>query len=277
MYPYKLGINVQGGQGGLNIPQHIELIKEVGFDGFFTSWDPNRTEAWAETGAKCGLIYTSIHAPFSHEHRIWNGGEEGEAETNRLIACVEDCARFDIPVMVLHTINGFSPQTPAAPTEVGFESYARIIEAGNRFGVKLAFENTEHEEFLHAVMERFWNEPCLGFCYDTGHECCYRNSDIMERYGEKLCHTHLDDNLGVTGDIITWYDDSHLPMGDGIVDFRRAINKIEQSGYRGVLTCELSMKHKPERDTHQKYETMAVEEFYELALERMKWVRAGAL
>ena len=277
MYPYKLGINVQGGQGGLTVPQHIELIASVGFDGFFTGWDPNRTEAWAETGAKCGLCYTSIHAPFSKEHRIWLGGDEGKIETDRLIACAEDCARFDIPVMVLHTINGFSQRTPDAPTEVGLESYARIIEAGNRCGVKLAFENTEREEFLHAVMDRFGNEPCVGFCYDTGHEFCYRNSDVMARYGEKLCHTHLDDNFGVTGDVITWYDDAHLPMGDGAVDFRRAMQKIEQSGFRGVLTCELSMHHKPERDTHRKYEAMAVEEFYALALERMKMLRDGTI
>lgn len=269
----KLGINVQGGQGALTVPEHLKLIKSVGWDAFFTSWDPSRTEAWANTGAQNGLIYTSIHAPFSHEHRIWNGGTDGEAETQRMIACIIDCARFDIPVMVLHTINGFSEKKPSAPTQTGLDNYARIIEAGNRYGVKLAFENTESEEFLETIMRAFWDAPCLGFCYDSGHECCYRNSDMLSLYGEKLCHTHLDDNFGVTGDIITWYDDSHLPLGDGVIDFNRVMNRIEATGYDGILTCELTMKNKPERNTHEKYAAMAVEDFYALALNRARKVR----
>lgn len=277
MKNYKFGINVLGGMGDLTVPQHIELLKQIGWNGFFTGWDHANLEKWAETGAKNGLLYTSIHAPFSHEYRIWNGGEDGEKEIATMIACIEDCARFDIPVMVLHTMNGFSPKTPAAPTEVGLDGYARIIEAGNKHGVRLAFENTEREEFLAAVMQKFQNEPCLGFCYDTGHEQCYRNSDVMALYGEKLAHTHFDDNFGVTGDVITWYDDAHLPMGDGIVDWKRVMDSIDASGYDGVLTCELSMRDKPERDVHGAYKDMPVAEFYALALDRMKKVAQRAL
>ena len=276
-HSYQFGINVQGGQGGLNVPQHIALIKETGWDAFFTSWDPNRTEVWANTGAQNGLIYTSIHAPFSKEHRIWLGGEEGDFETQRLIDCAIDCARFDIPVMVLHTINGFSKRTPAAPTQVGLDSYARIIDAATKHGVKLAFENTEREEFLAAVMQTFGDADAVGFCFDSGHEFCYRNSDMLARYGSKLCHTHLDDNLGVTGDIITWYDDAHLPMGDGTVDWKGVMDRIEACGYRGVLTCELSMKDKPERDLHGAYRNMPVDQFYALALDRMKKLVAREL
>ena len=139
----KLGIALMG--------DHVNMIGQIGWDAFFTGWDRNNIERWANEAAQNGLLYTSIHAPFSHEYRIWNGGEDGENEIKTMISCIEDCARFDIPVMVLHTMNGFSPKTPAAPTEVGLDGYARIIEAGNRHGVKLAFENTEREEFLAAT------------------------------------------------------------------------------------------------------------------------------
>lgn len=276
MKQYKFGIGILGG-GGMTIPQHIELLRQIGWDAFFTGWDPSKTEKWAETGAKNGLLYSSIHAPFSNEQHIWNGGEDGERVIANLIACIEDCARFDIPVMVLHTMNGFSSKTPAAPTQTGLDGYARIIEAGNRHGVRLAFENTEREEFLAAVMQKYWNEPCLGFCFDTGHELCYRNSDMMALYGEKLCHTHFDDNFGVTGDVITWYDDAHLPMGDGNVDWQRVMDRIEACGYDGVLTCELAMGDKPERHVHGAYVNMPVDQFYALALDRMKKVAARQL
>ena len=277
MKQYKLGINVQGGMGGLTVPQHITLIRQIGWDGFFTGWDPNRTAVWADTAARCGLQYTSIHAPFSREYHIWNGTEEGEQIVKQLIDCVTDCAHHAIPVMVLHTMNGFSPKTPAAPTQVGLDNYARIIEVASKLGVTLAFENTEREEFLAAVMQAFGSDPCVGFCYDTGHEQCYRNSDVMALYGHKLCHTHFDDNIGVTGDVITWYDDAHLPMGDGIVDWKHVMDSIDASGYEGVLTCELSMRDKPERDLHGAYESMPVERFYALALERMRRVATRTL
>lgn len=270
MMKNKLGISIMGGAGGWSTTQHISLVKQIGWDAFFTAWDHSHVEEWAETGAKNGLLYTSIHAPFSREYHIWNGTEEGDMIVKQLIDCATDCARFDIPVMVLHTMNGFSPKTPAAPTQVGLDNYARIIEAGNRLGVKLAFENTEREEFLAAVMQKFRDEPSVGFCYDTGHEQCYRNSDMMALYGDKLCHTHFDDNFGVTGDTITWYDDAHLPMGDGIVNWKRVMDSIDACGYTGVLTCELTTKNKPERSTQGKYLNMPIDAFYALALDRAR-------
>ncbi|MBQ9802315.1 MAG: sugar phosphate isomerase/epimerase [Clostridia bacterium] len=254
--------------------EHLEMIKGAGYDAFFNYWD-NNTEVWANKAAQLGLIYTSIHAPSSREHHIWNGGEKGEAEMAKLHACLGDCARFDIPVMVLHTINGFDPNMPAAPTEVGLEAYAKLVEEANRLGVTLAFENTEREEFLAAVMERFKNEPCLGFCYDSGHEHCYRNSDMLTLYGDKLCHTHIDDNFGQTGEIVTWFDDSHLPPLDGSVDWKRVMNALDKTGFDGVLSLEMTMKNKPERSTHGAYTDMPPADYYALVLERAKRLASG--
>lgn len=192
-----------------------------------------------------------------------------------LLDCLEDCARFDIPTMVLHTINGFDAATPAVPTQVGLDAYARVVEKANRLGVKLAFENTEREEFLAAVMEHFKNEPCISFCYDSGHEHCYRNSDMLSLYGDKLCHTHLDDNFGQTTDVVTWFDDSHLPPLDGTVDWRRVMNKLSELGFNDVLSFEMTMKNKPQRKTHDGYVSMPPAEYYALVLERAKRLRDG--
>ena len=271
-----LGINVMAGHGGTTVPEQIALLKAVGWDAFFTPWDPKHTELWANAGAKNGMIYTSIHAPFSMEHRIWIGGEEARTEVRRLIACAEDCARYEIPVMVLHTINGFSERTPKMPTQVGLDYFGEIIEAGNRLGIRLAFENTEREEFLQTVLDTYKDEPSIGFCFDSGHEFCYRNSDLLTRYGDLLVHTHLDDNFGVTGDEITWYDDSHLPLGDGSVDFTHVMERIDRIGYTGVLSCELTTKNKPQRNTHGAYVEMPLEEFYKLALDRVRRIVRGA-
>lgn len=267
----KLGINAMT---VVKLPpaEHLEMIRGAGWDAFFNYWD-GKTEVWAEKAAQLGLTFTSIHAPSSREHHIWNGSEEAAHELAMLHNCLADCARFDIPVMVLHTINGFDAKMPQAPTAVGLDSYARLVDDAVRLGVKLAFENTEREEFLAAVMQKFANEPLVGFCYDSGHEHCYKNSDMLALYGDRLCHTHLDDNFGSVGDEITWFDDSHLPPLDGTVDFARVMTALDRLGYDGVLSFEMTMKNKPQRNTHDRYQTMPPAEYYALVLERARRVR----
>jgi sugar phosphate isomerase/epimerase len=246
-------------------------MKSVGFEAFFTDWVPEKTEEIANAAARLGMFQQSIHSPFSKEYKVshlWNGGEEGEFVTKSLIECVEDCGRFDIPVMVIHPFIGFKDHTP---TQTGLDNYARVIEAANKAGVKLGFENVEGEEYLAAIMERFWNEPSLGFCLDTGHEMCYnRHKDMLALYGEKLCHTHFNDNLGVRGEEITFHDDLHLMPTDGIADWHGIMERIRKTGYDGILMSELTFTNRPGKNgIEHKYAEMTVEDFMREAYEKI--------
>ena len=265
-----LGLATMGNTGLSSIEQ-IRIMKSVGFEAFFTGWSPKNTEAIANEAARLGMHQQSIHSPFSKEYKVshlWNGGEEGEFVTKALIECVEDCARFDIPVMVIHPFIGFKDHTP---TQTGLDNYARVIEAANKGGVRLGFENVEGEEYLAAIMKQFWNEPSLGFCLDTGHEMCYnRHKDMLALYGEKLCHTHFNDNLGVRGEEITFLDDLHLMPTDGIADWHGIMERIRRTGYDGILMSELSYANKPGKNgVEHKYAELSVEEFMTTAYEKI--------
>ena len=269
MAKQKLGLATM--RCGLDHVEQMKIMKNVGFEAFFTDWVPEKTEEIANEAARLGLFQQSIHSPFSKEYKVshlWNGGEEGEFVTNSLIKCVGDCGRFDIPVMVIHPFIGFKDHTP---TQVGLDNYARVIEAANKAGVKLGFENVEGEEYLAAIMERFWNEPSLGFCLDTGHEMCYnRHKDMLALYGEKLCHTHFNDNLGVRGEEITFHDDLHLMPTDGIADWHGIMERIRKTGYDGILMSELSFANKPGKNgIEHKYAEMSVEQFMSEAFEKI--------
>lgn len=264
--PYKLGINILGNTEQYSTTEQFDMLKDAGFDAFFTGWNPLRTDAWANDAAKKGLYYQSIHSPFTKVHKMWKEGEEGIAVTNELIECARDCARHDIPVMVIHTFIGFKDHTP---TQTGIDNYSRVVEEANKLGIKLGFENVEGEEYLAAVMKAFWNEPCCGFCFDTGHELCYNGGkDMMALYGEKLCHTHFNDNLGVREVPEPWHNDLHLTMGDGIVDWDNVMNRIEKVGYHDILMCELTLSNKPGMHYHDKYNAMTLPEFYKYAYDR---------
>lgn len=269
MAKQKLGLATM--RCGLDHIEQIKIMKNVGFEAFFTDWVPEKTEEIANAAARLGMFQQSIHSPFSGEYKVrflWDGGEAGDFVTNSLIKCVEDCGRFDIPVMVIHPFIGFKDHTP---TQVGLDNYARVIEAANKAGVKLGFENVEGEEYLAAIMERFWNEPSLGFCLDTGHEMCYnRHKDMLALYGEKLCHTHFNDNLGVRGEEITFHDDLHLMPTDGIADWHGIMERIRKTGYDGILMSELSCANKPGKNgIEHKYAEMSVEEFMKEAFDKI--------
>lgn len=193
---YSVGINVLGG-AGLSQAQHIALIAEAGWDAFFTGWDPDRIGKWADAGARAGLTYASVHAPFGEVNRMWEAGDAAEHVRNDLVACATDCGRYGIPVMVLHPFIGFRDHTP---NRIGIDNFRRVVEAADRAGIALSFENVEGEEYLAALMDAFSDCPHVGFCLDTGHELCYnRGKNMMALYGDRLNHTHFNDNRGVSG------------------------------------------------------------------------------
>lgn len=268
MSHYKLGINIVE-KIEMDTLDQMECIKNIGFDAFFTEWRPRRTEEIAEKAAKLGLYQQSIHSPFSGKcdvSHLWNAAEDSEHVKQTLIDCLTDCSRFDIPIMIIHPFIGFNDHTP---TEYGLNNFADIIEAADKLNVKLAFENVEGEEYLAAIMKRFGNEKCVGFCLDTGHEMCYnRHKDMLALYGDKLIHTHLNDNLGVRGEEITFYDDLHLMPTHGIADWHNIMERISKTGYGDVLMSELTYSTRPGKNgvTHD-YTALTAEGFYAQAYE----------
>ncbi len=270
---FKLGINLLD-DTGLSPNEHIALLSRVGWDGFFTDWEPELTAAYADAAKAHGLLYSSIHAPFTGMWNMWELHdtpgirEAARNEVQTLLDCLRDCAAHGVPVMVLHPFIGFDDHTV---TDAGLANFGVIVDEADRLGVTLAFENVEGEEYLAALMAAFGDRPSVGFCLDTGHELCYnRGKDMLALYGDKLAYTHFNDNLGVTGDRIFWTDDLHLVMGDGVADFPRVMERIRRTPYRGILTCEMTRHNKPGGHTHDGYAAMTIEAFYRFCLERMQ-------
>ena len=237
-------------------------------------------DEWAKAVAEAGLVYQSIHAPFSRVESIgkvsglWEDeGEAGEAYTDMLIRCVNDAARVGVPLVIIHPYIGFENHSPS---ELGLRRYGRLIEAAKKVGVKLGFENVEGEEYLAAIMERYGHLENVGFCWDTGHEMCYNFSrDMMAKYGDKLFGTHCNDNLGITDpENITWKDDLHLLPFDGIADWKGIADRLDRHNFEGMLTFELTISNKPDKHTHDEYAAWGERKFLEEAYARAKQIAA---
>ena len=250
--------------------EQIKMIKSAGFDAFFAEWsEKGCLDEVAATAADVGLIFQSIHAPFSKSADIWHGDEAAaNIAVEELLTCMEDCKKLRVPIMIVHAFIGFDRHEPTAE---GIARYSRIVEAAEKCGVKIAFENTEGEEYLDALMQAFSNSPSVGFCWDTGHEMCYnRHRDMPASYGERLLATHINDNLGISrfdGEIF-WTDDLHLLPFDGICDWDGVAQRLDKYGFNGIMTFELTTASKPNRHENDKYSALAPQEYFAEAYAR---------
>ncbi len=274
---YKLGINLDLGFDATE-SQILSSAKQAGFEAFFTLWRRGRSELCrqlAQQALQEGMIFQSIHVCWDRIESLWADDEYTQDVVDYHIECIHLCRELNVPIMVLHVFAGFG--VDYIPTESGLESVGKIVREAERCNVRLAFENTEGEPYLAAILERYASSPCVGYCWDTGHEQCYNSGRPMpELYGNgKVFATHFNDSLGITGTEITWLDDAHLLPYDGIIDWSMTMRRLEQSGYREeILTFELTRKNKPDRHTHDAYASCSLDEFLKQAYECAKRVAA---
>ena len=258
------------GSYGASDKEQIKIFHKVGFDAFFLNWSRElNIKMLKEYGEGLGMTLQSVHAPFGKAARMWEPREQAQAAIDELLDCLQDCSDNDVPIMVCHAFIGFDKHEP---NEHGIKNYGVVVEAAKEYGVKIAFENTEGEEYLAALMDAFQNETCVGFCWDTGHEMCYnRSQDMMALYGDRLIATHLNDNLGIkdyAGEKITFLDDLHLLPFDGIADWEDITNRLNAYGYDGILTFELNKRSKPDRYDNDIYASMLLEQYVTEAYKR---------
>ncbi len=243
--------------------EEIKLIHQTGFEGFFTGWgSESPVKEWKALADDLGMMYQSIHAPFHRAIDMWKDDRAAaQIAIDEQLACLRECANNEIPIMVAHAFIGFKDHSP---TEIGVKNFEVVIKEAEHLGVKVAFENTEGEEYLAALMELAQTYKSVGFCWDTGHEMCYNYSkDMPGLYGDYLICTHLNDNLGIkdyNGEI-TWHDDLHLLPFDGIADWDSIASRLVRSNFTGPLTFELGRGSKPNRHENDCYRKLTPEEY----------------
>ena len=275
MYKTKLCLGT-GSEFGFSVTEQIKLFKEAGFDAFFVGWEPGQDlEKIRKTADSENMIFQSVHAPFDKVKYMWEESPETEVCINELIECVRDTGAAGVPIAVMHAFIGFEDHSP---NETGLKNFEKVVLEAKKCGVKVAFENTEGEEYLDALMEHFRGFDNVGFCWDTGHEMCYnRSRDMLASYGDRLLCTHLNDNLGIKDfdGNITWIDDLHLLPFDGIADWKNIAERLNKYNYNDILTFELTTKSKPGRHENDIYDKMPLKEYLAEAFKRA--CRAAAL
>lgn len=270
MWKQKLGISIEN---HYKIPtaEIIKMLKNIGFDAISPAWEQNiDLKSISDTAKECDMALQSLHAPFYGSAKMWSDDkDEAMSALSELLLSLEDCVRFCIPVLVVHTWIGFD--NVPEPTASGFENYGKLVNKATDCGVKIAFENTESDAHLFSLMECFKDNSTVGFCWDSGHEMCYSHSeDMLGKFGDRLIMTHLNDNLGISrfDGIISPYDDLHLLPFDGVADWDYNVERLKKSNIPEFLNFELRTVSKPGRHENDCYSAMPYELYFTEAYKR---------
>jgi sugar phosphate isomerase/epimerase len=113
----------------------------------------------------------------------------------------------------------------------------RLIEKAEASGIVICLENlSESATHLSGLFKAL---PTLHLTLDLAHAQLLSEENtsfgFMERFPERIKHIHIHDNRGGNSPA----DDLHLPVGEGMVDFKRLFRNLKAIGYRGTITLEL--------------------------------------
>ena len=213
----------------LPIGERYRLIKEAGFDGVLLWWSAGFGRGNYRNGPKlareAGLFIENIHAPIQNQNALWLDNLAGEALADCYIQCIEDCAEYEIPTMVVHL-----PDENNLHNVLALDRIKRIAEKAEQLDINVALENLWNLTNLAYVLEQV-DSLHIGFCYDSGHHYrYYSDNDLLSVYGSRLMAVHLHDDNGT-------HAQHGLPF-DGTLDWSTIMQNIAKANYSGPTAIE---------------------------------------
>lgn len=248
----------------LPLDQLIPLLRENGFSAVSPVWTPELDLEELDSLVKThSMQLQSLHAPHKNIAKLWEPGtKEASLVQENIRTCLQDCQKFDIPIMVIHCWQGHN--YTFQETALDFRLWDELVEYAAQVGISMAFENLEGAEYLGAILNRYRDQKHIGFCFDSGHDLCYpHKEDFLNLYGNRLLMTHLNDNRGLRdpGGTPSKYDDLHLLPGDGNLDWQVVIARLAAQPYQAVLNFELKKTAKSPNPEDQLYRNHSLKNY----------------
>lgn len=255
--------------------QAVEMLSDAGFSAISPVWSAELPlEELTASAERLGMTIQSVHAPHRGQPHLWDPSDSLRDTTKQqFLDCIDSCARFGIPIAVLHGWQGLGYTFPETPLD--FSAFDHIVDYAEEKKVSIAFENLEGEEYLAALLDRYRNRPHIGYCWDSGHDHCYPHKlDFLECFGDRLIMTHIHDNFGVRdpGGVPTTLDDLHLLPGDGNIPWERAIGRLKHAPRQEILNFELKKLCKSPAPEDRIYADLSTRDYFRLAGQRARQI-----
>jgi len=213
--------------------KHIELV-----DAGLHKLDQTRVERLLGLKASYGLLY-ALHAPFTDVNLSADDPRVREAILRRLESSVRWASALDAEALVFHPGNSTAMEWFSSGSAWGLnlESVRRLLAYADNYGVEALVENVP-EPFPYVMksvddFERFFDEVGMEarMVLDVAHANLRGETfEFIESFGDLIGHVHVSDNKGDA--------DTHLPIGEGIIDWERTMAALKESPFDGWVTIE---------------------------------------
>ena len=229
-----------------NFEDRIRMIRQVGFDHVTLWWAEAEFDKQSDQIKildRYNVIADNAHLPYNRCNELWMPKGYDETYVKETISYIKECSECGIDTVVLHVST--SKITPVYNIN-GIERIKKIVEAAEKYNVKIAFENLRMPKYLDYIMKNI-NSEKVGICFDSGHNnYCYPADSIIRKYKDKIFAIHLHDNFGRS--------DEHLIPFDGNINWDEITKAISECSYKNI-SLEV---HK-----YSTYDSITCEEFLE--------------
>ena len=240
--------------GAMNYPirpvlEEIEAFGAMDFDYLELAMDPpeaHHEKLLAQSKAiEAGLIRHRMglvcHLPTFLSTADLTAGIR-RASRHEIRASIAVAARMGARRLVLHPsyISGMGRHVPALAETYARKSLDEAVRWAAEAKIDLCLENLFENLTPFGTMEDwaqcFATYPRLGLALDVGHahigpEGMARILTFIRRFGARLRHLHVSDNMGRR--------DDHLPIGEGRIDFPAVAAALNAIGYQNGITLEI--------------------------------------
>lgn len=216
------------------LSKRLELIKRAGFGSTSLWWEDEegnysiKKTHMPKMVSNFGLTLDNIHTPFCNSNDLWSEYFSVRSKIiKQYLTWLEDCAKFNIPIMVMHIMEGdIVPKL----NKYGIESISYLTRKAQELNVKIALENTKFADGITFILSEIKSDY-LGLCYDSSHAKLHGDEFLLRDFGHRLVTCHISDNDGKV--------DRHWLPGNGVIDWENFYNSFPKERYLGNLILEV--------------------------------------
>jgi sugar phosphate isomerase/epimerase len=232
----EVGIMLFIGCAYATLDEQIAVLKELGVKRTFLSGGHPRLEEAMNKIAEAGIVCDNYHANVNGEKNgisfkvtdLHNEGEAGDLMLERLFENIINCAKYNVPVLVVHGPGGKSDEEWPP---ILIERMNKLMDFAKQNGITIAFENLSNATNVHKI---FGYLPEASFCWDCGHQYCNTpDTRFLQYHGDRLVALHIHDNNCVHR------EDLHVLPYDGKIDFDEVAMDLASCGYDGTMMLEI--------------------------------------
>jgi sugar phosphate isomerase/epimerase len=200
--------------------------------------NPRIVERLQELASNYNLEY-SIHAPYADTNLAADDDLIREWILKRIRASIRFSSELDAECLVLHPgwTTATEPFSRGRSWELNLRSLHWLMRYAGEYGVDCLMENVPNPTpYLLVTVDDFdlfdeEMEPSMSYVLDVAH--AHLQSEeyrFIEKFGHKIKHVHVSDNWGDK--------DTHLPLGEGNINWRKVLDALDDAGFEGWLVIE---------------------------------------